>query len=165
MKLYFLFFVIALFLNLPSIAETPDVGKEKIATLKTSLYLASNDPSIYNDSRSLKPKVQKKHPIIAKQQKKFNYSRLLGVDTKPVLRSYENWALPLKGSKALMLSFEAIGKPTNNTLIIDLNLWQKKKKIMKKAHTFEVGKPLQIQGPKYKKGYLILSIELVSINE
>lgn len=152
-----------LFTVLPIFA---DAGTEEIGKIKVVLYLGGDD--LGEDAAVVAKKVDASQMKRLSAVKAFNFKNyyILGKDTASVLRSYENWASPLKPSEAILVSFETVGRPSGNSVKLDIDLWQNKKKIMKSAATeLQVGKPLYIRGPKWKKGYLILEIEVTSLDK
>ncbi len=91
---------------------------------------------------------------------RFKNYRLLGQDTQPLLRSYESWAQPLKPSDEIMVRFEAQGRPTKNTAILDLELWLARSKTVKTDARLEGDRPLFFLGPEWRGGRLIISVAL-----
>lgn len=148
-----------------SLVGFADPGKEEIGKLKACLYLGTDDSSTTAGDNAKKATTQQVKSLASNKNFKFSHYFLLGEDTASVLRSYENWVTPLKKSEAMMLSFEPVGNADvkNKKIMLDMDLWQKRKKIMKKAHTLTVGKPLLIRGPKWRGGYLIVSVELTEL--
>ena len=160
-KRHFLIFLISLFGCQFLLADT---GKEKIGKLKVSLYLASNDGDVDAGPKAKKVDASELKHLSKAKSFTFKHYFLLGEDEESLLRSYENWAAPLKPSEAILMSFEPVGKAVNNVIRLDLDLWQSKKKIMKSAATaLTVGKPLYIRGPQWRGGYLIIAVELTSL--
>jgi len=141
-----------------------DPGKDDIGKLKVSLYLGSNKMDA-----DAGPRAREASDTIVRSLRKnpkmvFKRYFILGSDTSSVLRSYENWATPMKPSEVIMLSFEPVGKTKDETIKLALDLWQSKRKIMKSVATsLTVGKPLFIRGPQWRGGYLIIGIELQSL--
>lgn len=140
-------------------------GKKIIGKLKTTLYLAGNsfDSPPFAEAK----KVSKQTIMRMKKVEGFDFQKyyLLGEDKTDIFRSFENWALPLKPSKVLTLSYEPIGKPTKNSLKMNLDLWQKDRKIMKTAASkLELNKTMYIRGPQWKKGFLIIAVEVLQLN-
>jgi hypothetical protein len=91
---------------------------------------------------------------------RFKHYRLLGGDTQPLLRSYESWAEPLKPSDEVMVRFEAQGRPTRHTALLDLELWLGRKKILKADARLEGDRPLFVLGPEWRGGRLIIAVAL-----
>jgi hypothetical protein len=141
-----------------------DAGKEEIGQLKVSLYLGSNDADVDAGKQAKKVDVKTLKHLSSSEAFKFENYFFLGADQQAVLRSYENWASPLKPSETILMSFEPVGKAQGKVIKLDLDLWQLKKKIMKSATTtLQVGKPLYIRGPQWRGGYLIIVVELISL--
>lgn len=146
-------------------AHNEDSGRDIIGKLKVTLFYGTNgDVEQAGNGLGLLSDSQLK--ALQKLKKiKFAQYRLLGEDQKDILRSYENWATPMKRSKELLLCFQPLGKPEDTRLKMDLEFWQSHKKIMKSGATLKVGKPLFIQGPAWRGGTLILAVELLSLDE
>lgn len=164
MKRY-LVILVALFACFQIQAMGQDVGKESVGKLKVSLYFATNgDPSAAGDKAK---KVD--DALVAKFSSssalKFKHYLLLGSDSQPILRSYENWIAPMKPSEEILLSFEPRGQPKDDQLSLDLEFWQSRKKIMKSGPHLKVGKPLYILGPSWRGGKLLVAVELLSIQK
>ena len=153
-------FVFFFFIALDVMAEK-DTGKEAVGTIRATLYIGTDE-----DVSSLGDKLQLVSPEIKKQlasieRTRFMHYRLLGSDTQPVLRTYENWLTPLKPSEEILLSFESRGRSENGGIRLDLEFWQQKRKVMTSDPTLKIGHPLIILGPKWRGGTLIISVELV----
>ena len=155
--------IIVFSLLIPSVASSADFGKEAIGHMQVQVYFATDgEPSVAGkELKKPSPAIEKK--LKALRQTSFKHYRMLGMDRQPVFRSYENWLTPLKPSEELLLSFEPRGKAQSGRLMLDLELWQSRKKIMKAGPTLEKGKPLYIFGPKWRGGRLLLAIELIEI--
>ena len=153
----------ALTLLFSGLGSAADLGKEVIGRMQVQVYFATNgEPSIAGKGlKKPSPAVEKK--LKSLRQTSFKHYRILGVDRQPVFRSYENWLTPLKPSEELLLSFEPRGEAQSGKMMLDLELWQSRKKIMKAGPTLEKGKPLYIFGPKWRGGRLLLAIELVEL--
>ena len=93
----------------------------------------------------------------------FKSYGLLGSDTKPIWRSYTNWASPMKGSDEILLSFEPNSEAEADGVKLDLELWQGNTKVMKTAYPFKTGKWLYIAGPEWRGGRLIVGVELLPL--
>ena len=140
-----------------------DQGKKVVGKLKVSLYFASDgDVSVAGEGVKVIDEV-----LAAKFRGsdvlKFKDYRLLGSDIQSIMRSYENWIAPMKPSEEILLSFEPRGEPRDGSLVLDLEFWQSRKKIMKSGPVLEVGKPLYILGPSWRGGKLIVAVELQSL--
>ncbi|MFT5882539.1 MAG: hypothetical protein ACI9FG_001043 [Crocinitomicaceae bacterium] len=146
-----------------SVISAADLGKEVIGRMQVQVYFATDgDPGVAGKGlKNPKPEIEKKLKGLRKTS--YKHYRVLGMDRQPVFRSYENWLTPLKPSEELLLSFEPRGKGQAGKMMLDLELWQSRKKIMKAGPTLEKGKPLYIFGPKWRGGRLLLAIELVEL--
>ena len=154
-------FLISLLCSLPGVlALHADPGKEAIGQVKVSLYHGSNS-DLPSGGEALPVAVAKelqKAPTL-----KFTNYSLIGTDTQDVLRSYEMWARPSRTDDQFMVSFEPLGRRVKNDLRLDLELWWQKKKILKTDPLLRVGQPLYIRGPKWRKGHLIIAVELLGL--
>lgn len=148
---------------LAQIVIANDLGKESIGRMEVQVYFATNgDPSTAGSkAEKVNPQLAKK--LASLRSEVHTHYLLIGSDRQPVFRSYENWLAPLKPSEELLVSFEPRGAARDGKLMLDLELWQSKKKIMKAGPTLSKGKPLYIFGPKWRDGRLILSIQLVEL--
>jgi hypothetical protein len=77
-----------------------------------------------------------------------------------LLRSYENWAQPLKPSDEVLVRFEARSRPSADATRLDLELWLSRKKILKTDALLEGDRPLYVLGPVWRGGRLIISVAL-----
>jgi len=145
-----------------ALTQAADTGKDVIGKLQVDLFFATNS----DNTSALKYK-----PAPAAVVKKFSSSKELkytkyfhmGKDTQNILRSYENWASPLRPSETILMSFQPANKPQSKNLKLDLELWQSKKKIMKGSPNLSVGKSLVIAGPNWRGGRLIIQVKLLSL--
>ncbi|MGJ8723868.1 MAG: hypothetical protein ACSHYB_04865 [Roseibacillus sp.] len=140
-----------------------DPGKEAVARLRTVLLFGT-----HGDLAKLVPSAkpaEKGHSVRMQLLKDLNFSSygLLGTDTKPIWRSYTNWASPMKGSDEILLSFEPNSEAENDGVKLDLELWQGKRKVMKTTQPMKNGKWLYIAGPEWRGGRLIVGIELLPL--
>lgn len=138
-----------------------DPGKAKIGRVSVTVYHATNG----------NPKAAGAKAVVAKEttarlQKeerlRFKHYQLLGQDTQPLLRSYESWAQPLKPSDEVLVRFEAQGRPTKKSVVLDLELWLGRKKIVKTDARLEGDRPLFVLGPEWRGGRLIIAVALAS---
>ncbi len=137
-----------------------DPGKANVGRIAVDVYYATNgDPEVAG------PKAAEVDGAVATRLRKesklrFDHYRLLGHDTQPLFRSYENWAQPLKPSDEILIRFEARSRPTVESVRLDLELWLSRKKILKTDATVEKGRPLFVLGPEWRGGRLIISVGL-----
>lgn len=158
--------ILIIFLSMsPHHAKAEDLGKDKIGTVKTTIYFGT-DGSLNDDTlkhaKEISAAELKRLQAISKIR--FKQYRKLGHDTRSVLRSYENWASPLKPSEEIMLSFESRGRTDSEGLRLDLELWQHKRKVMKSDPVLYKQRPLLILGPKWRSGRLIIAVELTELS-
>lgn len=143
--------------------ENPDSGRDSVGKLKVSLIFGTNGDVTLAGKDLKQPSSAQLSALESLKSIKFSHYRLLGEDLQPILRSYENWSNPMKDSKEILLSFQPRGKPVEDHLKMDLEFWQSHEKIMKSGPTLKKGKPLFIQGPAWRGGYIIIAVELISL--
>ncbi len=141
-----------------------DIGKDKIGMVKTTIYFGTNENITDSNKKVTSLTAAETVKLKGIQKVRFKNYRKLGHDTRSVLRTYENWASPLKPSEEIMLSFESRGISEKNGLKLDLELWQHKRKVMKSDPLLYQGKPLFILGPKWRSGRLIIAVELIELS-
>lgn len=148
-----------------AVASAADLGKEVIGRMRVKVYYATNnDPNAAGENLA-KPQAEAVKKLKTLRQDAYAHYRVLGIDRQPIFRSYENWLTPLKPSEELLISFEPRGEAKAGNIMLDLELWQSRKKIMKAGPTLIKGKPLYIFGPKWRGGRLLLAIEVVELIE
>jgi hypothetical protein len=91
---------------------------------------------------------------------KFAHYSGLGVDTKPLYRTYENWAQPLGSSDEVLVRFEAQSKPSKAAARLGLELWLSRKKVLKTDAEISADHPLYVLGPAWRGGRLLISVAL-----
>ena len=147
------------------ILAAQDPGKESVARLRTVLLFGTNDElaKVVPEAKD----AEKGHAKRMQQLKNLNFSSygLMGADTKPIWRSYTNWASPMKGSDEILLSFEPNSEAEADGVKLDLELWQGKRKVMKTTQPLKNGKWLYIAGPEWRAGRLIVGIELLPLEK
>ena len=144
-------------------SEAKDTGTESVGELKVSLIFGTDGDADQAGKDLKQPSKIQLTALKNLKTIKFTHYRLLGEDQQPILRSYENWANPMKNSKEILLSFQPRGMPVDDHLKMDLEFWQSHKKIMKSGPTLKKGKPLFIQGPAWRGGKIIIAVELISL--
>ncbi len=139
-----------------------DPGQAKIGLVTVTVYHATNgDPGAAGE-KALPVTKETADRLRGEVKLRFNHYRLLGQDTQPVLRSYESWAQPLKPSHEVLVRFEAQGRPTKQSALLDLELWLGRKKIVKTDARLEGDKPLFMLGPEWRGGRLIIAVALAA---
>lgn len=146
-------------------ALAKDPGKESVAKLRTVLLFGTNE-----NLSEVVPEVKaadKGHAMRMQLLKDLNFTSygLMGTDTQPVWRSYTNWASPMKGSDEILLSFEPNSETAPDGVKLDLELWQRKRKVMKTTQPLKNNKWLYIAGPQWRGGRLIVGIELLPLDQ
>lgn len=145
-----------------AVCAQEDPGKTKIGKVCVTVYHATDgDPKAAGD-KALSVSQETTKRLSREQRLRFKSYRLLGQDTQPLLRSYESWAQPLKPSEEVMVRFEAQGRPTKKTAILDLELWLGRKKTVKTDARLEGNRPLYVLGPEWRGGRLIIAVALAS---
>lgn len=127
------------------------------------MFYATNGDLTKAGDKAQKVSPQLALQLVSLRGGKYKSYVKLGSDRQPIFRSYENWLAPLKPSEEILVSFEPRGAASDGRLMLDLELWQSKRKVMKAGPTLQKGKPLYIFGPKWRDGQLILSIQLVEL--
>lgn len=137
-----------------------DSGGAKIGTLNVTVYYATNgDPTSAGD-RAQTISEATKTSLSATEGLKFTHYRAMGADAKPIFKSYENWAQPLKPADEILIRFETRLEHTENEIPLNLDLWLTRKKVLKSDITLKRGQPLYILGPEWRGGRLIIAVEL-----
>lgn len=137
-----------------------DPGKSAIAQVDFTVYFGTNgDPKAAGGKTTAVTK-ETEARLKGEDRLSFSHYRILGHETQPLLRSYENWAQPLRPSDEVLVRFEARSVPTREAAKLDLELWLSRKKILKTDVRLEGGKPLFILGPEWRGGRLIIGVAL-----
>lgn len=154
----FLFASLALAALPVTAAEDP--GKEVVAKVTLTVYYATNSDAAAAGTRAVSVPKEMIQRFEADPRLKFSSYRQIGKDTKPLYRSYENWAQPLPPSDEILLRFEAQSLPEKGSVRLDLEFWLSRKKILKTDAPVASDRPLLVLGPEWRGGRLILAIEL-----
>jgi hypothetical protein len=93
----------------------------------------------------------------------FAHYREIGGDSKPLYRSYENWAQPLGASDEILVRFEAQSRPSKSAARLGLEFWLARKKILKTDAEVSAERPLYVLGPAWRGGRLIISVALAPV--
>lgn len=137
-----------------------DPGLANMGRVSVTVYYATDgDPKIAGAKLSSVGKETEKR-LRDEERLRFKHYRFLGQDVKPLLRSYENWAVPLKPSDEVMVRFEARSRPTAEATGLDLELWLSRKKVLKTDARLEGKRPLFVLGPDWRGGRLIIAVAL-----
>lgn len=152
--------ILVIFAALTCGSTAADRGLESLADITVRVFYATDD-----DPASAGPKAEVPTPDLVARLKahenlEFAHYRILGVDTKPLFRSYENWAEPIRGSEEILCRFETSKRLANDALRIDFELWISRKKILKSNVPLSPSKPILILGPSWRQGRLIISVEM-----
>lgn len=154
------FAVILIVLGTGGLLAQEDPGREKVGSLEVTVYYATNgDPAAAGErakeiSESTRDQMEKVRHL------KFSHYRALGAESQPIFRTYENWAQPLKPSDEILVRFEPRSEPTPEAVMLDLELWLSRKKILKTDVSLKDGDPLYVLGPEWRGGRLIIAVTL-----
>ena len=138
-----------------------DSGKDVIGTIQTDLIFATNGDLNRLGMKGKQVPGAEEARLRSSRTLKFKEYRHLGGDRKPVWRAFENWAMPMKPSEELMVSFEPKGEVNDQGLRIDLKLWIQRREVLASLPVLQKGRKLYILGPEWRGGNLIIGIELV----
>ena len=142
-----------------------DPGRANMGQVSVTVYYATDgDPKVAGAKLAAVGKNTEKR-LRDEKRLRFKHYRLLGQDVKPLLRSYENWAVPLKPSDEVMVRFEARSRPTKESTGLDLELWLSRKKVLKTDARLEGKRPLFVLGPDWRGGRLIISVALAPVGK
>ena len=129
-----------------------DPGQTRVAMLKVTVYFASDHDPAKTCPKALPVSKETAKRIASDERLVFKHYRLLGEDTQPLLRSYESWAEPLKPSDEVLVRLEAQGPSTAESVVLDVELWLARKKILKADARLERDKSLFRLGPEWRGG-------------
>ncbi|MGB6223398.1 hypothetical protein [Haloferula sp.] len=150
--------LLGLLMSLNGLAADP--GRDEIAKVRVLVYHGTDgDPEVAGEKAEPVSEETAKW-LAAKESLKFEHYRLLGSDSKPLFRSYENWAQPIGGSDEILCRFEVQSRLSKDSVRIDLELWLSRKKILKSGVVLKIGKPVVVLGPEWRGGRMIVSVEL-----
>ncbi len=143
----------------PAFAQN-DPGKAAIAQVGVTVYYATDGDPTAAGPRTVPVSDTDETRLRGEEQLRFKHYRVLGHEVQPLLRSYENWAQPLRPSDEVLVRFEARSKPTKEVTKLDLELWLSRKKILKTDARLTGNVPLFILGPEWRGGRLIIGVAL-----
>lgn len=146
-------------------AAVKDPGQTKLAMLNVVVYFASNENPAKIVPKALPVSAETAKRIASDEHLVFKHYRLLGSDMQPLLRSYESWAEPLKPSDEVLVRLEAQGPSTADNVVLDVELWLARKKILKADARLERDKALFMLGPEWRGGHLIIAVSLAPQDE
>lgn len=139
-----------------------DSGRTQLGKVSVTVYYATNADPKAAGAKALSVGDDVSGRLLSDPHLRFAHYRLLGADVQPLLRSYESWAEPLKPSDEVLVRFEAQGRPTKDSAVVDLELWLARKKIIKTDARLEGKRPLFMLGPEWRGGRLIIAVALAS---
>ena len=142
-----------------------DPGQTQVATLKVAVYYATDKDPKKTCPKALPVSAEMTKRIASDERLVFKHYRLLGEDTQPLLRSYESWGEPLKPSDEVLVRLEAQGPSSADNVVLDVELWLARKKILKADARLERDKPLFMLGPEWRGGHLIIAVSLVPLEQ
>lgn len=111
-----------------------DSGGAKIGTLNVTVYYATDGDPAAAGERAQPISETTKTSLSATEGLKFNHYRAMGADAKPIFKSYENWAQPLKPADEILIRFETRLEHTENEIPLNLDLWLTRKKSSQIGH-------------------------------
>ncbi len=156
----FRFLVILILVLVPSGSAFAERGRDIIGSVTVTLIHAcagQQDDSLAKFKRLDEATSQR---LMKDPRLKFAHYRELGVDTKPLFRSYENWAKPISASDDILVRFEAEARPSKELTRLDMELWLNQKKILKTGAALTAGNPMYVLGPEWRQGRMIVIISL-----
>ncbi len=134
-----------------------DPGKEVIGKLKGSIVYATNSNESSQNATPVSGALQR---TIVANKLPFATYYLLGTDRQDVYKGYPNWLKPMRGSDAMMLSYEP-KQTTAEGIKVEVSFWQNKQKIFStKTLTIKPGTPLIFTGPQWRNGKVLIVLEL-----
>lgn len=137
-----------------------DPGKASMGQVNFTVYYATDgDPKAAGSKAAVVDKGTETR-LKGVDRLRFTHYRIMGHEVQSLLRSYENWAQPLRPSDEILVRFEARSKPTKEATKLDLELWLSRKKILKADVRLEGDRPLFILGPEWRGGRLIIGVSL-----
>lgn len=149
-------------LPLRLVSAPEDPGKSVVGEVTVTVYYATDgDPAAAGPKAKVVGKALEKR-LRNEEKLRFKQYRLLGDDTQPLFRSYENWAQPLKPSEEVLVKFEARSRPTKEATHLNLELWLSRKKILKTDVQLQGDHPLLVLGPEWRGGRLIIAVSLAA---
>jgi len=143
-----------------SVSAQEDPGKAMLGEVNVTVYYATDGDPAAAGARAAEVSSDTQSRFRSQPQLGFKNYRAIGQDIQPVLRSYESWAQPLKPSDEILIKFEARSAPTPTLMLLDLELWLSRKKILKTDARLEGNRPLLILGPEWRGGRLIVAVAL-----
>ncbi len=142
-----------------------DLGKEVLGSLQVDLVYATNAETNEFSKEVKSLTLREVRSLQEKEVLAYKKYYLLGSDQQDIYRSYENWASPLRPAEDILLRFEPEGEVTKDqTIRIDLEFWQQKRKVLATDQVLELQKPIYIMGPAWREGKLILIVRLSKLD-
>ena len=143
--------------------QARDPGLEEIGKVRTELIFGTNG-SVDALGSGVKPLPRAEVERLQKAAKIGQYKKFvrLGSVEQAVLRGYKSWAAPIANSEAILVTFQPQAR-VEKKLRLDIELWQKKKMVLRWDPSFDVGKQIYLMGPKWRDGNLIIRVKLVSL--
>jgi hypothetical protein len=139
-----------------------DPGKAILGNVNVRVFFATNHDVKAAGEKATKLSDEETSRLQKEERLRYTHYRLLGEDTQPLYRSYENWAEPLKPSDEVMVRFEAQSEPRSHQALLDLELWLSRKKTIKTDARLAHGKPLYVLGPEWRGGRLIIAVSFIN---
>lgn len=137
-----------------------DPGKAAIGQVGFTVYYATDGDPAAAGAKATGVEQAVEDRLRGEEKLRFKHYRTLGHEVQPLLRSYENWAQPLRPSDEVMLRIEARSKSTQESTKLDLELWLSRKKILTTYVNLTGTQPLFILGPEWRGGRLLIGVAL-----
>lgn len=154
--------MLGLFLAVQGFGQEMDPGKETVGTIVVRVIHATDGESAAAGDQAKAVSKAVSERLQSEARLKFAHYREIGQDTKPLYRSYENWAQPLGSSDEILVRFEAQSRPSKSAARLGLEFWVSRKKILKTDAEVSAERPLYVLGPAWRGGRLIISVALAS---
>lgn len=143
--------------SLPLQAER---GRDIIGSVTVTLIHATDVENVPDLAKFKALDEATQQRLVKEPRLKFAHYRVLGADTKPLFRSYENWAQPMKCTDDILVRFEAQARPSKELTRLDIELWLSHKKILKTGAALKENEPMFVLGPEWRQGRMIVIIAL-----
>lgn len=157
--------VLGLLLVMRGLGQESDPGKEVVGSVVVRVIHATDGEVAEGGDKSKPVTKAVSERLQSEARLKFAHYREIGVDTKPLYRSYENWAQPLGASDEVLVRFEAQSRPAKSSARLGLEFWLSRKKILKTDAEISSERPLYVLGPAWRGGRLIISVALASTSK
>lgn len=135
-------------------------ARDVIGSVTVQVIYASNSPIKSSVGKTTPLPADFRERLIKDPKLRFAHYAIVGVDTKSLFRSVENWSQPIATSGDIMVRFEPQARPSKELTRLDLEVWLSRRKSLKVGVALSADAPLFIVGPQWKEGNIILAIQL-----